>query len=83
MKIIIAATKACNHRPILEEQLKDAGLKYEVMYFEDHPELVETYQIKTSPLFIVDDEVVSVGLPGEKKIMELKNQVQNNNKNGH
>ena len=83
MKIIIAATKTCNHRPILEEQLQDAGLQYEVLYFEDHPELMDTYHIKTSPLFIVDDEVVSVGLPGEKKIMELKTKIQSGNKNGH
>ncbi|MGM0377038.1 MAG: rhodanese-like domain-containing protein [Bacteroidota bacterium] len=72
MKIKIAATKTCNHRPILEEQLKDAGLHYEVLYFEDHPELIEKYHLKTSPLFIVDDQIVSAGLPGEKKIMELK-----------
>ena len=75
MKIIIAATKTCNHRPILEEQLQDAGLQYEVMYFENHPELVEVYQIKTSPLLIVDNKVVSVGLPGNKKIMELKTEI--------
>jgi len=80
MKILIAATKTCNHRPILEEQLQDADLPYEVMYFEDHPELIEKYHLKTSPLFIVDDKVVSVGLPGEKKIMELKTERTNINK---
>lgn len=80
MKIKIAATKTCNHRPILEEQLQDAGLHYEVMYFEEHPELIEAYHLKTSPLLIVDDKVVSVGLPGEKKIMELKTETINNNK---
>ncbi|MGM0621069.1 MAG: rhodanese-like domain-containing protein [Bacteroidota bacterium] len=80
MKIIIAATKACQHRPILEEQLKDAGLPYEVMFFEDHPEMIEKYHLKTSPLFIVNDKVVSVGLPGEKKIMELKTERTNINK---
>ena len=72
MKIIIAATKTCNHRPILEEQLQDAGLQYEVMYFEDHPELMEAYHLKTSPLLIVDKKVVSVGLPEKTKIIELK-----------
>jgi rhodanese-related sulfurtransferase len=80
MKIVIAATKTCNHRPILEEQLQDAGVPYEVMFFEDHPELIETFHLKTSPLLIVDDEVVSVGLPGEKKIMELKTEKTNFNK---
>ncbi len=80
MNIIIAATKTCQHRPILEEQLQDAGLHYELMYFEDHSELVEAYHIKTSPLLIVDDEVVSVGLPGNKKIMEMRAETKNNNK---
>jgi|GEM_PF-260653 len=80
MKIIIAATKTCNHRPILEEQLQDAGLPYEVMFFENHPEMIEKYHLKTSPLLIVNDKVVSVGLPGEKKIMELKTERTNVNK---
>ncbi|MFO7925048.1 MAG: rhodanese-like domain-containing protein, partial [Bacteroidales bacterium] len=44
--------------------------------FEDHPELMEMYHLKTSPLLIVDDEVVSAGLPGEKKIMELKSLIK-------
>ncbi len=75
MKIIIAATKKCTHRPKLEEQLQDAGLKYELQYFEDHPELIETYELKTSPLLIVDDKVVSVGMPEHSQIIELKNKI--------
>ena len=75
MKITIAATKTCTHRPKLEEQLQDAGLQYEVMYFEDHPELIEAYNLKTSPLLIVDDEVVSVGMPEHSQINELKNKI--------
>lgn len=73
MKIIIAATKTCTHRPKLEEQLQDAGLQYEVMYFEDHPELIDTYKLKTSPLLIVDNKVESVGMPEHSQITELKN----------
>jgi glutaredoxin len=73
MNIIIAATKTCTHRPKLEEQLQEAGLKYELQYFEDHPELIEVYELKTSPLLIVDDKVVSVGMPEHSQIIELKN----------
>jgi len=80
MEIIIGATKTCHHRPILEEQLQDAGLPYEVKFFEDHPEIIEKYHLKTSPLLIVDNKVVSVGLPGRKKIMELKTERTNINK---
>ncbi|WP_159518545.1 thioredoxin family protein [Sunxiuqinia indica] len=75
MKIIIAATKTCTHRPKLEEQLQDAGLQYELLYFEDHPELIEKYELKTSPLFIVDDIVVSAGMPEHSQIIELKNKI--------
>ena len=53
--------------------LQEAGLQYEVMYFEDHPELIETYKIKTSPLLIVNDEVVSVGMPEHNIISKLEN----------
>ena len=73
MKITIAATKTCTHRPKLEEQLQEAGLKYELQYIEDHPELIEVYELKTSPLLIVDDKVVSVGMPEHSQIIELKN----------
>ncbi|MBU1367983.1 MAG: thioredoxin family protein [Bacteroidetes bacterium] len=81
MKVIIAATKTktCAYRKNLEKQLQDAGLEYEVMYFEDHPELIDRYKIKTSPLLIVDDEVVSFGKPEHNIITELKN--KNNEKN--
>lgn len=76
MKITIAATKTCNHRPILEQQLQDVGLQYEVMYFEDHPELIEKYGLKTSPLFIVDNIVVSAGIPEHSIIIELENKIK-------
>lgn len=72
MIIKIAATKTCTHRPKLEEQLQEAGLQYEVMYFEDHPELIKRYELKTSPLLIVDDKVVSVGMPEHSQIIELR-----------
>jgi len=53
--------------------LQDAGLQYVTKFFEEHPELVEKYRLKRSPVLLVNDEVVSVGMPGQKKITELKN----------
>ena len=76
MKITIAATKTCNHRPILEQQLQDAGLQYEVMYFEDNPELIDKYGLKTSPLFIVDEKVVTAGMPEHSIIIGLENKIK-------
>jgi predicted thioredoxin/glutaredoxin len=76
MKIKIAATKTCNHRPILEQQLQDAGLQYKLEYFEDHPELIKKYGLKISPLFIVDEKVVTVGMPEQSIITELENKIK-------
>lgn len=75
MEIIIAATKSCNHRPLLEKELKNAGLHYKVMYFEEHPEIFEKYELKTSPLLIVDDELVSAGMPEHSIIKELRDRL--------
>lgn len=76
MKITIVATRTCTHRPILEQQLQDAGLQYEVMYFENNPELIDKYGLKTSPLFIVDEKVVSAGMPEHSIIIELENKIK-------
>ena len=72
MEILIAATKTCQHRPALEKVLQEVWLPYRVMYFEDHPELFEKYQLKHSPLLIVDEKVESVGMPEIDKVNELK-----------
>ncbi len=75
MEIVIAATKTCQHRPLLEEILQNAWLPYKVIYFEDHPELLEKYQLEHSPLLIVDEKVESIGMPGMDKINDLKKDI--------
>jgi predicted thioredoxin/glutaredoxin len=75
MEIIIAATKTCNHRPLLEKELQAAGLPYEVKYFEEHPEIIEKFKLTTSPLLIVDGELVSKGLPDHSEILGLKSRI--------
>lgn len=75
MEIVIAATKTCQHRPLLEEIFQNAWLPYKVFYFEDHPELIEKYQLQHSPLLIVDEKVESMGMPGMDKINELKKDI--------
>jgi rhodanese-related sulfurtransferase len=72
MEILIAATKDCQHRPILEKELQNADLPYTVKYFEEHPGLIEKYQFKHSPLLIVDEKVASIGMPGMDMINKLK-----------
>ena len=73
MEILIAATKACPNRSLLEHQLQNAWLPYQVVYFEEHPELLEKYHIKHSPLLIVDGKVESLEMKEiVDKINELK-----------
>lgn len=72
MDILIVATKTCQHRPMVEKELNRANLPYTVWYFEDHPDLVEKYQSKHSPLLIVDDKVIARSVPGTAQILELK-----------
>jgi len=74
MEIIIAATKTCKHRPLLEKELQDVGLEYSVKYFSEHPEIIKKYKLKTSPLLIVDGELVSVGMPEHGKVKQLMQQ---------
>lgn len=72
MDILIAATKTCQHRNLLEDLFQNAWLPYKVNYFEDHPELVEKYHLTHSPLLIIDEKVESTGMPGVDMINKLK-----------
>ena len=72
MEILIAATKTCQHRPLLEKLLQNAWLPYKVNYFEDDPELIDKYPLEHSPLLIVDEKVASMRMPGMDIINGLK-----------
>jgi len=72
MEILIVATKACYHTPVLEILLQKAWLPYRVNYFENHPEIFEKYQLKETPLLIVDGKLESIGMPKIDIIDDLK-----------
>ena len=76
MEILIVATKSCPHKQMLENELRTAWLNFKSVYFEDHPEIYKKYQIKRSPLLIVDEKVESIGMPERKKIDALKNNMK-------
>lgn len=61
MKVLILATKDCNHRPQLEMRLKKMDIPYTVKYVEEHPGLAARFNIRSSPNMIVDGEVVFRG----------------------
>jgi len=69
MNVVIAASRTCRHRPVLERELSNWGVEYRVLYFEDHPELTAAHGIQTSPVVILDGDLAFVGMP---ELPELK-----------
>ncbi len=54
MDIKLLTTRTC-HCSNIEQELQDLGLTYERCYAEDHPELVERFQIRHCPVLIIDE----------------------------
>jgi predicted thioredoxin/glutaredoxin len=63
MNVKIIATKGCSHFQSLQHELRDMGVLCEVLFVEEHPDLVATYSIRHSPNILVNDEVVFRGQP--------------------
>jgi glutaredoxin len=57
MNVFILVTKDCNHRPLVEEQLKKMNVSYEVRYVDEHSELVKKFGAHSSPNIIVNGKV--------------------------
>ena len=68
MEVRIIATHTCSHRHNLEQELKSLGIIYEVLFVEDHPDIVQRYGIRHSPNLVVDDEVVFRRQPTEDEL---------------
>lgn len=68
MSVKIIATKTCSHCPNLERELRDLGIRYEVVFVEDHPETVAQYGIRHSPNLVVEEQVVFRGQPSEREL---------------
>lgn len=58
MKVSLIATKNCSHRAILEKKLLELDIPYTVQILDDHPWLVEEFDIHHSPNLVKDGEVV-------------------------
>lgn len=73
MDIKLLTTRTC-HCSNIEQELQDLGVTYELCYAEDHPELVEQYQIRHCPVLIVDEaRVIAVDGLMEGQIRALLN----------
>ena len=63
MDVKIVATKACSHCRGLQHELKDMGVVCELLFVEEHPEIVERHSIRHSPNLMVNGKVVFRGQP--------------------
>ncbi|MFV1984187.1 MAG: thioredoxin family protein [Thiohalomonadales bacterium] len=71
MEIYIIATKSCSHYTNLKHAIEDFGEQCEVKFAEDHPELVEQFQIRTSPNLVVDNKIIFRHPPSESELKEI------------
>jgi predicted thioredoxin/glutaredoxin len=71
MNVKIIATKNCSHYQSLQHELMDIGVSPEVLFVEEHPDLVATYSIRHSPNILVDEEVVFRGQPTPLELRQL------------
>jgi glutaredoxin len=63
MEVTLIGTRDCRHCPILKKWFQDHKVDYTMQYVEDHPELVDKYEIQKSPTLIIDGELKFVGMP--------------------
>jgi hypothetical protein len=57
MRVQLLVTRTDFSVPNLEKEFKDLRVGYEIAYLEDHPELVETYNIRHSPNILIDGKL--------------------------
>ncbi len=71
MDVFIIATQGCSHCMNLKQELSDLGINCEVKFAEDHPDLVDKYQIRHSPNLVVNGDVKFRRQPTEAELKEL------------
>lgn len=68
MDVMIVATKTCMHRKDLERELECLRIAYRVCFVEERADLVQKFDIRHSPILIVDDQVVFRNQPTEAEL---------------
>ena len=75
-KIQILKTPGCNScaraTVLIKKIKKERNLKFEIEELDitEHPDLLQKYQIMTSPGIVIDGVLVFTGIPSEKKLKE-------------
>lgn len=68
MDVLIIATKNCTHRQNLEKELACLHIPYRVCYVEEHPDLVQKFNIRHSPNLVVDDQIIFRDQPTDTQL---------------
>lgn len=68
MNVKIIVSRGCKHCQDIEHELRDLRIVYEVVYVEEHPEIVARHGIRHSPNIMVDEEVVFRRQPTEGEL---------------
>ncbi len=71
MNVQIVVTQHCSHCRNLEQELQDLGVDYQVLYVEEHPEVVNKFGIRHSPNVVVDERIIFRGQPTEAQLRQL------------
>lgn len=71
MNVKIVATKSCSHSLNLQHELRDIGIPFEVLFVEEHPDMVVAHSIRHSPNILVNDEVVFRGQPTQHELRQF------------
>ncbi len=70
MKVQLLVTKTDFSLPNLEKEFREIGVTYEVEYIEEHPDLVQSLNIRHSPNILVDGELVFRYQPSEEELKQ-------------
>ncbi|MBY4679132.1 hypothetical protein [Marinobacterium arenosum] len=71
MRVQLLVTKTDFSLPNLEKEFGDLGIRYEITYLENHPELIRAHNIRHSPNILVDDKLVFRHQPSEQELREF------------
>lgn len=74
MDVKIIATRSCSHRLDLERELNEMDIPHEVLFVEEHSDMVVKYSIRHSPNLLVNDEVVFRGQPSPQELRQFFSQ---------
>ncbi|WP_341502370.1 hypothetical protein [Gallaecimonas sp. GXIMD4217] len=68
MQIQLLVTKNDFSLPNLKKEMADLGLSYEILYIEEHPELVRAHKVRHSPNVLVDGKLAFRRQPSEGEL---------------